>query len=461
MQPVFGRQAIPMIWDFAENNPLCTTSGNFLGSIEWIWKTILNIYIFSYSGKAQQADATDVNVYKRQIISTDPPYYDNIGYADLSDFFYIWLRWSLRDIYPDLLSTMLTPKTEELIASPYRHGGNRRKAAKFFETGLSRAIKCWRERGHLDYPATIFYAFKQAETDISGTASTGWETFLTGVIGSGFTITATWPMRTEMKARALERSGTNALASSIVLACIPRPKNAPIATRREFITALKKELKDALRLLQSGNIAPVDMAQAAIGPGMAIFSRYAKVIESDGQPMTVRTALTLINQILDEVLTEQEGEFDNDTRWAVAWFEQFGMEEGPYGEAETLSKAKNTSVEGLVEAGVIKSYAGKVQLLGRDELPEDWNPATDSRLTDWEAVQYLIRALDKQGESGAAELLRKLGSEHGERARDLAYRLYSICEHKGLSGEAVAYNSLVIAWPEISKLARTPRKKIE
>ncbi len=452
----FARQALPMVWDFAEAHPFSSSCGNWDGAcLEWVAKALEHVPS-TVSANVTQNDATSVNIYKSEIISTDPPYYDNIGYADLSDFFYVWLRRSLREVYPDLLSTMLTPKAEELIASPYRHGGDKKKAAEFFETGLGQAIQRWRENGHQDYPATIFYAFKQAETDTSGTASTGWETFLAGVIDAGFTITATWPMRTERSVRSVA-IGTNALASSVVLACVPRTKDASLATRREFITALKQELAEALRLLQSGNIAPVDLAQAAIGPGMAIFSRYAKVVESDGSPMTVRTALTLINQVLDEVLAEQEGEFDSDTRWAVAWFEQFGMDEGPYGVAETLSKAKNTSVQGLVEAGVVASQGGKVKLLGREELPDDWDPATDARLTEWEAVQHLIRALDREGETGAADLLRKLGSDYGERARDLAYRLYAICERKGWSGEALAYNSLVIAWPEISKLAhQTP-----
>lgn len=262
-------------------------------------------------------------------------------------------------------------------------------------------------------------------------------------------------MRTERGARTIGL-GTNALASSIVLVCRPRPDNASLATRKEFITALRRELPDALRNLQRGNIAPVDLAQAAIGPGMAVFTRYAKVLESDGSPMTVRTALGLINQSLDEVLAEQEGEFDGDTRWALAWFEQFGMDDGPYGDAETLSKAKNTAVNGLVEAGVIIARSGKVRLIRRDELPTDWNPATDQRLTVWEVTQHLIRTLDQQGESGAAKLMQQLGGI-AEVARDLTYRLYSTCERKRWAQEALAYNSLVIAWPEITKLAMAQR----
>ena len=454
----FGRQALPMVWDFAEGNPLSDSTGNYLSGVKSAAESLCNAPA-GCDSSVRQIDATSNACYSGEIISTDPPYYDNIGYADLSDFFYVWLRRSLREVYPSLLSTMLTPKAEELIASPYRHDGSKQKAAEFFETGLGSAIGKWRKHGDTDYPTTIFYAFKQAETDSSGTASTGWETFLTGIIDHGFTITGTWPMRTELTGNL--KKNVAALASSVVLSCVPRSAGAPLATRRELLNSLKRELPHALRTLQSGNIAPVDLAQAAIGPGMAIFSRYARVVEADGKPMTVRTALSLINQVLDEVLAEQEGEFDADTRWAVAWFEQHGMDEGDFGVAETLSRAKNTSVSGLEEAGVLSSRSGKVQLLAREDLSADWDPTIDKRLTEWEATQHLIRALDKEGESGAAELLRKLGGDYGEKARDLAYRLYNICDRKKWASEATAYNSLVIAWPEISRLAQQESSQAE
>ncbi len=449
---VFSRQAIPMMWDYAETNPFSESSGNWMAMVDWTWKALQTTPANS-PGLSRQTNATSPSTYSGEIISTDPPYYDNIGYADLSDFFYVWLRRTLKDVYPDLLSTMLTPKAQELIASPYRHEGSKDKAARFFEEGLGNAIGQWRQHSHADYPTTIFYAFKQAETDTHGTASTGWETFLTGIIRNGFSITGTWPLRTERSARSTAL-GTNALASSIVLSCVPRAAEAGLATRREFLTALGRELPDALHALQAGNIAPVDLAQAAIGPGMALFSRYAKVIEADGSPMSVRTALALINQALDEVLAEYEGEFDADTRWAVAWFEQYGFEAGDFGVAETLSKAKNTSVHGLVEAGVVSSRSGRVQLLGLEELPADWDPLTDDRLTEWEATHYLMRALDRHGERGASDMLRTLGSDSGEKARALAYRLYNICERKKWASAATAYNGLVIAWPEIERLAR-------
>ncbi len=450
IQQAFGRQALPMTWDFCEGNPFSHSSGNWLGQLDYLTKC-LEVAIASGDASVRQVDATSKAAYSGEIIATDPPYYDNIGYADLSDFFYVWLRRTLKGVYPNLLSTMLTPKTQELIASPYRHAGSKDEAARFFEEGLGRAIGTWREHGHADYPTTIFYAFKQAETDTHGTASTGWETFLTGVIHNGFSITGTWPMRTELTGNLKKK--VSALASSIVLSCVPRSAEASLATRREFLNALTRELPDAVRTLQAGNIAPVDLAQAAIGPGMALFSRYAKVIEADGTPMSVRVALALINQVLDEVLAEHEGEFDADTRWAVAWFEQYGFEAGDFGVAETLSKAKNTSVQGLVDAGVVKSRSGTVQLLSREELSADWDPITDHRLTEWEATHYLIRALDLHGERGASDMLRTLGSDYGEKARALAYRLYTICERKNWASEARAYNSLVMAWPEMNRLA--------
>ncbi len=385
-------------------------------------------------------------------ISTDPPYYDNIGYADLSDFFYIWLRRSLGSIYPYLFATMLVPKAPELVATPYRFGGDKAEARRFFESGLQKVFVNLRQNSHPAYPLTVYYAFKQSESDTQGEASTGWETMLAGLMASGFQITGTWPLRTE-RDQGL-KTGSNALASSIVLVCRPRPAGAPRATRREFLAALRRELPAALRALQQGSIAPVDLAQAAIGPGMAVFSRYAAVLEADGSPMSVRAALTLINQILDEFLTEQEGDYDADTRWALAWFEQYGHEAGPYGVAETLSKAKNTSVEGLVQAGILEARGGKVRLLRREELAENWDPTRDKRLTVWEAAQHLIQRLDTGGEQAAAALLRKLGPA-GETARDLAYRLYALCERKGWAQDALGYNMLAAAWPRIHDLAQT------
>jgi putative DNA methylase len=454
LRGTFQRQALPMTWDFAEANPFGGAGGDFAHCLFSVWEVISRLPGHA-PGAADQIDATSLDRATPVLIATDPPYYDNVGYADLSDFFYIWLRRSLRDLYPTLFGTLLTPKSSELVATPYRFDGSRQQADEHFEQGFIRAFTRMRAMQSAAGPLTLFYAFKQAEDDGAGDAalvSTGWETMLEGLLGAGFAVTGTWPMRTELSSRMLS-SGTNALASSIVLVCRPRASGAPLTTRRQLLPALKGELPLALRRLQQGNIAPVDLAQAAIGPGMGVFSRYAKVLEADGSAMTVRTALGLINQVLDETLAEQEADFDRETRWALAWFEQHGMNPGPFGVAETLSKAKNTAVNGLVAAGIIASRAGKVRLLDRVELPLGWSPATDRRLTVWEVTQHLIRALEVGGEAKAAELLRRVGGGLGETARELAYRLYSLCERKKWPKEALAYNALVVAWPEIARLA--------
>ena len=387
-----------------------------------------------------------------KVVSTDPPYYDNVPYSDLSDFFYVWLRRSLRSVFSNLFATVATPKAAELVAFAYRHDG-RLTAEAYFLGGMTQAMHRIAEQAHPAFPVTIYYAFKQAESDAdTGTASTGWDTFLDAVIRAGFAITGTWPMRTELTNR-MRGMGSNVLASSIVLVCRPCATGAPTGTRREFLTALEAELRIALRHLQHGNIAPVDLAQAAIGPGMAVYTRYAKVLDAEGKPLSVRQALALINQTLDEALAEQEGDFDADSRWAVTWFEQSGFGEGDYGMAEQLSKSKNTSVTGMVQAGILVSRGGKVRLFKPDELAADWNPDTDPRLTAWEVAHQLIRSLEAGGEGAAAGLVAKLGSK-AEIARELAYRLYTICERKKRTAEALSYNGLVQSWPEITRLAR-------
>lgn len=459
----FARQALQMVWDYCEINPFSNSCGNWMDNgILWAYETISRLPATGIN-KIIQEDATTISDNQLKIVSTDPPYYDNISYSDLSDYFYVWLRYSLKDILPSIFTTLQTPKKQELIASSNRYNGNSVKAKEFFEIGLEKAFNRIRTIQYTGIPFTVYYAFKQSEeeeddnTEISNLASTGWDTMLSGLIRSGFSINGTWPIRTERNNRMLG-VGTNALASSIVLVCNPRSIDAPIATRREFIATLKVELPNALQKLKQGNIAPVDLAQASIGPGMAIFTRYRKVIEADGSPMTVRTALALINQTLDEVLSEQEGEFDPDTRWAIAWFEQYGMNEGPYGEAETLSRAKVTAINGLEKAGIVRAKGGKVKLIQREDLPEGWDPANDERLTVWEATQYLIKALESQGETGAADLLQKLGGSLGHNARDLAYRLYNVCERKKWSQEALSYNGLILSWPYITnKLTETSK----
>jgi len=447
----FARQALPMVWDYSEVNPLAQAAGDFIVSLDGGVR-FLEARSMAPIGNASQCDAAMQAIGLGKAISTDPPYYDNIGYADLSDFFYVWLRRSIRSAFPELFATVAVPKADELVATPYRHG-SREKAEAFFLVGMTKAMHGLVEQAHPAFPVTIYYAFKQSESETDmGTVSTGWETFLDAVIRAGFGISGTWPIRTERGARSIGID-TNALASSIVLVCRKRPVEAPIATRREFVSVLKAELPTALRHLQEGNIAPVDLAQAAVGPGMAVYTRYAKVLDAEGKPVPVREALALINQVLDETLAEQEGDFDADSRFALAWFEQQGFGEGEFGVADVLARAKNTSVDGLREAGILESKRGKVRLLKPSELPEDWDPAADARLTHWETVHHLIRVIEGGGESAAAALVAKLGSK-AETARELAYRLYTICERKKRAAEALSYNALVQSWPEIIRLAK-------
>ena len=444
----FARQAIPMTWDFPDVNPFAGAAGDYNVAVEGVVKGIIGSH--GPKGIATQTDAVRQNIGVDKLVSTDPPYYDNIGYADLSDFFYVWLRPALRHTFPDLFATLATPKVEELVANPYRHG-SKDEANEFFLNGMTLALQRLLEQTHPAFPVTIYYAFKQSESRTRDRITgTGWETFLEALISSGFAINGTWPIRTERPTGM--KVAVNALASSIVLVCRPRPSEAPLATRREFIDVLRAELPSAMLKMQAGNIAPVDLAQAAIGPGMAVFTRFKKVLDASGEAMSVREALAIINQTLDEVLAEQEGDFDADTRWTLAWFEQSSFAAGDFGIAETLSKAKNISVSGLVEAGILESRGGKVRLLRPSELPEDWNPEKEGSSTVWEATHHLVRVLDK-GEPAAAEMMAKIGT-NAEAARELAYRLYRICDQKGRSQEALGYNSLVQSWPEISRLAQ-------
>ncbi len=449
----FGRQALPMVWDYSEANAFGDMAGDPIVSLKNMMRVVEQLPA-TIPGHVRQADAQSQTLSEDKVVSTDPPYYDNIGYADLSDYFYVWLRYSLKSVLPDLFATVAVPKVEELVATPYRHG-SKAKAEAYFLDGMTQAMHRLAEQGHPAFPVTIYYAFKQSETESEeGTSSTGWETFLDAVIRAGFAVTGTWPVRTEL-ANKVAGIDHNMLASSIVLVCRPSAVDTSTATRREFVTALKAELPVALAHLQRGNIAPVDLAQAAIGPGMAVYTRYAKVLDAAGKPLAVREALALINQTLDEALAQQEGDFDADTRWALTWFEQSGFDEGEYGVAEQLSKSKNTSVAGMVEAGIVESKRSKVRLLRPENLPTKWDPATDRRLTAWEIVHHLIRVLASGGEGAAAELVAKLGAK-AEIARELAYRLYTICDRPQLKrpAEALAYNGLVQSWPEIVRLAR-------
>ena len=448
---MFARQAIPMAWDFSEANALGRSAGGWDASTLFTPKA-LDALPLGKSGEVRQADAASRS-YENLVVSTDPPYYDNIGYSDLSDFFYVWLRRSLRPTLPDLLSTMLVPKAEELVANPYRHGGLE-GARDFFEDGFEHVFRHAREAATDDYPITVYYAFKQSESDASGTASTGWETIIGSMIRAGWTITATWPVRSELANRMIA-SGTNALASSIVVALRPRPETAPITDRRGFLTELRASLPESLRLLQQGAIAPVDLAQAAIGPGIAIFSKYSQVIDPSGEQMSVRDALRQINAILDEVLAEQEGVFDGDTRWCLAWFETHAFEVAAYGEAETLANAKNASVAGLARAGVISSGGGKVKLFSPGELPEGYDPMNDDRISLWEVVLQMAKALDGAGLDAAGRILARAEQRRLDMtaAHELAYRLYAISEKRGLTQAGILFNSLGSSWPEVRTAA--------
>lgn len=454
MRNVFGRQAIPMTWDYAEGNPFCTSSGSLANMLDWVVQVARDLPGNVTAGHVKQFDAQSDNEMRGIVVSTDPPYYDNIGYADLSDFFYVWLRQSLRYTYPKLFGTMLVPKKEELVATPYRFDGSKQRAKQFFEDGMLETFKQVFKYSREDVPVTIYYAFKQSETEVTEegeqTASSGWETMLAAIIKAGFSITGTWPMRTEMANRSIA-SGSNALASSIVLVCRKRPADAPMATRRDFVSALKRELRPALDALQTSNIAPVDLAQSAIGPGMGVFSRYAKVLEADGSEMSVRSALQIINQELDSYFSDQDGELDRESRFCVELYTQYAFNDVKFGEADVLARAKNTSIEGIANKGVLLAERGTVHLKTREELASVNLPITPMT---WLLTQRLTHALVAGGGVEAcARIVNECPSVSSDNAKALAYRLFTIADKKKWTDEAFAYNSLVAAWEEIKAKA--------
>lgn len=453
LRNTFGRQAIPMTWDFAEGNPFSGATGSWEPCVEWTWKAIEK-FVPSMHGSIAQHDAQSVDYPPNVVVSTDPPYYDNIGYADLADFFYIWMRAVAGPVYPEIFSVLATPKAEELVATPHRHGG-RQKAETFFMNGMRSAIANMAEQSSLGFPTTIYYAFKQSEISEEGISSTGWATFLQAVVEAGYSVVGTWPMRTEMANRMIA-SGSNALANSVVLVCRKKDATAEVITRAEFIRALKRELPPAISELQAANVSPADMPQSAIGPGMGVFSRYQGVLESDDSPMSVKAALQLINAELDEYLGGIQGEFDPDTRFAISWFEQNGMGKGDYGVADNLARARGIAVESVKHAGIVESQAGKVRILKRDELDPDWDPQSDTHLTIWECLQYLVRRHEKDGIAyDTALLLRKIGDK-ADAVKDLAYCLYDICANKRQDAkEATAYNALIADWTELTREAAT------
>lgn len=451
LRNTFARQSLPMTWDFAEGNPFSDASGNFLSNVDWVQKT-LEKFAPAAVGLERQHDAQTLEFPHGAVISTDPPYYDNIGYADLSDFFFCWMKPSIKSIYPDIFGILATPKSEELVATPYRHGG-KEAAEIFFLDGMRKTISNMARQSSSLFPATIYYAFKQSEVAQEGISSTGWATFLQAVVEAGYAVVGTWPLRTEMANRMIA-SGTNALANSVVLVCRKKEADAGVIGRAEFIRALKRELPPAIAELQAANIAPADMPQSAIGPGMGIYSRYHSVLESDDTPMSVKAALQLINKELDEYLGGIQGEFDADTRFAITWFEQNGNSAGEYGTANNIAQARGISVESVKHAGIVESAAGKVRILKRDELESDWDPTADAHLTVWECCQHLIRKLETEGEYDAAALLKRIGAAKADAVKDLAYCLYDICSNKRKDAkEATSYNALIAVWTELTRQA--------
>jgi putative DNA methylase len=450
MRSVFSRQALSMTWDYAESNPFCTSSGSYHNLFERMIKGFSALGS-GVPGLVFQGDAATQTFSSKKVVSTDPPYYDNIGYADLSDFFYIWMRRALRPVYPELFATMAVPKAEELVATPFRHGG-KIQAETFFMDGMTRAMHNLAEQAHPAFPVTIYYAFKQSETNDSGTSNTGWETFLDAVLKAGFTITGTWPMSTEREGRSRGIS-SNALASSVILVCEKREASASSIGRKEFLRELRESMPSSLEAMIGGEsgrspIAPVDLAQAAIGPGMAVFSKYAAVLNQDGSAMSVHDALILINRAISDYLSPDTGNFDADTLFCSAWFDLFGWSAGEFGDANTLAQAKGTTVDGVKEAGVIESGSGKVKLLKWADYPADWDPKLDNRTPVWEACHHMIRTLNAQGETASGELLARM-PERAEPIRQLAYHLYTLCERNGRAEDALAYNELITSWSAI------------
>lgn len=448
---VFSRQAIPMAWDFAEGNPFSNSSGSILVSLDWVIRVIQLLPSLS-TGRIDQADAQSQDIGGGKVISTDPPYYDNIGYADLSDFFFCWMKPILSNVFPSAFGILASPKTEELVATPYRHA-DKTAAERFFLDGMRSAMANMARQCSTDHPVTIYYAFKQSEVEQEGISSTGWATFLQAVLEAGFAVVGTWPIRTELANRT-RASGSNALANSVVLVCRKKEARAEIITRAELIRALKRELPPAIAELQAANIAPADMPQSAIGPGMGVFSRYKAVLESEDSPMSVKTALQLINRELDEYLGGIQGEFDADTRFAITWFEQNGLKAGDYGTANKIATARGISVESVKHAGIVESAAGKVRIRSRDELNGEWEPESDGHLTVWECLQHLVRKHENDGIShDTAVLLKKLEAK-AEAVKDLAYCLYDISANKRKDAkEATGYNALIADWTELTRQA--------
>lgn len=450
IQQVFAMHALPMRWDTAEGNPFSDSTGNFVGQVKYLAKSLAALPTRKTGSKLIHLNAENAD-FTNCVVSTDPPYYDNVPYADLSDFFYVWLRRGLKNIYPELFGTILVPKSDELVADHQRHNG-KQAADTFFLNGMSKVMTNMATQARSDFPATIYYAFRQGEVDEGGKSSTGWATFLQAIIGSGYLISATWPVRTELTGNL--KKNKNALATSVVLSCRPRQEPCGTITKGEFLRELRAELMRGVSQLQSANVSPVDVPQAAIGPGIAVFSRYSSVLETDDSAMSVKTALQLINAELDGFLNDLHGDFDPDTRFAATWFEQNGYEKGDFGAANSLATARGISVDRVKHAGVVESSAGKVRILKRNELDPSWDPSSDKHVTIWECCQYLVREYEEGGETAAAMLIKKMGYEKAESVKDLAYYLYDICSNKRQDAkEATSYNAIIAGWSDIMRMA--------
>ncbi len=445
----FARQAIPMTWDFAEVGPFSGNSGSFDVNFEYLVKPIGQFVNTTIEGAIYNIDAAKNSFPIRPVvISTDPPYYDNIGYADLSDYFYVWLRPSLSNIWPALFRRLTVPKAEELVATPHRHG-SKEAAESFFMEGMGHALTAMRKAATELEPLTIYYAFKQSEAAADGVTSAGWASFLQAVCDGGLVVDGTWPIRTEMANRMIGK-GANALASSIVLVCRKRGADAETIMRGEFIRLLRRELPDAIEAIRKAGVGPVDMQQSVIGPGMGVFSRYFKVLEDDDSAMTVKTALANINRVWEEIDQELDAAFDAETQVALAWFATYGLDSRSSGELITLANAKNITSNALFDSGVFEDLRGKTALTPREKLSKDWSPAKDRTLTIWECVQHTARVLNAEdgGAEAAARLVAQMGAA-SDQARKLAYRLFEIATQKGWSQEALVYNELAQEWSHL------------
>lgn len=450
MRNTFGRQALPMVWDFVETNPLSGAGGDIAGTAHAVFEVLDKLQPLSF-GSIQLHDAQSLEHPTVAVFSTDPPYYDNIGYADLSDYFYVWLRRTLSSIHPDLFRRVVTAKAEELVATPYRHGG-KEQAEAFFLAGMKKALSGI-ARASADVPATIYYAFKQSELSEEGITSAGWASFLQAIVDSGLAVDGTWPIRSELATRNIA-SGTNALASSIVLVCRRRDATASIITRADFLRSLRREMPDALAEIRRAGVGPTDIQQAAIGPGIGIFTRYAEVLNTDGTPMLVKDALRLVNQVREEITSTEDADYDSETRFALDWFAAKGFEKGRSGDAITMTNAVNVSLDGVKSAGFFEAKGGDARLLKREELLDNWDPSAGHPGTVWEACQYLVKRLSAEdgGIDAAAVLYNRLGTL-AEPAHALARRLYDICEQRQWASEGRFYNQLHQEWEVIEKRA--------